>query len=678
MARVPVATDNFNRSNGSIGANYTVITAGSPVVNSNRCEHSASGGDDEIAYWSANSFDADQYSLAKITSVSSQSYTKLFVRYQPLGGARVMVEKRYENTDFRIWWYDGDDWTQLGSKYSGGWSVNDIIAMEAEGDDVRVYQNGNLRISATNASIPEDGYPGFGFADQADDSIDDWEGGDLVSTTDLSISEAESITVSETKSLVTSDPSINKSESVSVADTPVVNITTAISESESITVTESITLTDFTRFISSAEAISVTDTPLLTVAVPLINVSEAIAVADSVVASLITGDLSISKAETVTLYEYPYVQDPSNLLYNGSFDLDALSEFPLGWTDYSSYGTPVFKAVDNEFVSDGTQSFKIYTVGSSDFGIKQQLTGLTIGMRYTLRSWIKTDATVTRALIALDTTQDGAGGSLTEVTAVADSVEGYYTVSLIADSTTLNVFLGMGGFEGGGSEGTVWWDELSVIASEVDTHTINKSESITVVDATLGSVSIPGISVSESIALTESQGITPSTPPLQVSDSVGVTDSPTLTVADPQISVAETVNVSENAFPDLGLAFYISETETITVVDTPTIASLSLGISVSDIIAIDEFVETLQPDLVISAYQLVTVLSSVSFSFDNRISVEDNISVTDSSSSFKHVRNKSVIAGIKPTRVGVNIKPNKPEFVVGQSQHGHAPIKGDL
>lgn len=183
MARSAVATDNFNRSDGDIGSNYTVITTYSPVVSGNACHHSANGGDDEIAYWSANTFDNNQYSLGKIASVSSQSYTKFLVRYQPSGGARVMVEKRYENTDFRIWWYNGSSWTQLGSTYSGGWSANDVIAIEAEGNDVRVYQNDNLRISATNASIPQSGYPGFGFADQANDSIDDWEGGDLVSGT---------------------------------------------------------------------------------------------------------------------------------------------------------------------------------------------------------------------------------------------------------------------------------------------------------------------------------------------------------------------------------------------------------------------------------------------------------------------------------------------------------------
>lgn len=179
MARIPVATDNFNRSNGDIGGNYTLTTADSPVVNSNRCEHSAGDGDDEQAYWSADTFANNQYSLGKVTSVSSQSYTKFIVRYQPSGGAMVMVEKRYENTDFRIWWYNGSSWSQLGSTYSGGWSANDIIAIEVEGNDIRVYQNDNLRISATNASIPQNGYPGFGFADQADDSIDDWEGGNI-------------------------------------------------------------------------------------------------------------------------------------------------------------------------------------------------------------------------------------------------------------------------------------------------------------------------------------------------------------------------------------------------------------------------------------------------------------------------------------------------------------------
>ena len=79
MARIPVATDNFNRSNGDIGGNYTLITADSPVVNSNRCEHSAGDGDDEQAYWSADTFEDDQYSLGKVTSVSSQSYTKFLL-----------------------------------------------------------------------------------------------------------------------------------------------------------------------------------------------------------------------------------------------------------------------------------------------------------------------------------------------------------------------------------------------------------------------------------------------------------------------------------------------------------------------------------------------------------------------------------------------------------------------
>ena len=69
--RSVVATDNFNRADGALGANWaeaaTAYTDNQPVISSNEVMSGGGGSYDNASYWSANSFANAQYSKAKIS-----------------------------------------------------------------------------------------------------------------------------------------------------------------------------------------------------------------------------------------------------------------------------------------------------------------------------------------------------------------------------------------------------------------------------------------------------------------------------------------------------------------------------------------------------------------------------------------------------------------------------------
>lgn len=194
-----IASDDFNRADGDVGANWTALTAAGsatnkPDVSSNKLKPQASG-EDEVCYYSASNFDMDQFSQATFSTVTTASYTGLAIRCTKGDTATeddyLSYEKNATNTSQIVNHYDNGIYRTLGS-YAGGFSNGDVLRVEAEGCQIRCYQNGVLRITVNDVDVPtyrnfdQSGllYPGVKFAESAttNERIDDWSGGNLYET----------------------------------------------------------------------------------------------------------------------------------------------------------------------------------------------------------------------------------------------------------------------------------------------------------------------------------------------------------------------------------------------------------------------------------------------------------------------------------------------------------------
>lgn len=150
-----------------------------------------------------------------------------------------------------------------------------------------------------------------------------------------------------------------------------------------------------------------------------------------------------------------------NLMLNASFETGSPgnTNIPSGWTAYNSGGAPDYKGISTGWSYDGVQSFRMDASTVSDTGIKIQIPGLTVGQQYTLSAYVKTDADVDNLALVLDSSQDSAGGSSTQTTNIGASQEGRFSTTMTADSTAMNIFIGLGSF-GSASDGEAFIDAV--------------------------------------------------------------------------------------------------------------------------------------------------------------------------------------------------------------------------
>ena len=172
------ASDDFNRSDGAVGANYTTrlfvgATAGM-VVNSNECKASGVGSSWSMATWTADTFPDDQFAQFKM--VNQSAYCGVVLRWSDGGGGAA---------NCYLWFNtDGDNWVMYrmdaGSftlVYNGPtlFATNSIFKAEAIGSDFKVYDDGvqdcTTQVDATYASGEagiwglDDGSPSVGRLD---------------------------------------------------------------------------------------------------------------------------------------------------------------------------------------------------------------------------------------------------------------------------------------------------------------------------------------------------------------------------------------------------------------------------------------------------------------------------------------------------------------------------------
>lgn len=182
-------TDNFNRANGGLGANWTTRTdtnnVGSLVISGNKVVANATF-QDSVAHWSADTFANDQYAQGVWgTVIANPSSACVDVRISGSGTLKY-YEFAASTGGFAngLAYYDGTTWNTL--TLTGGIANGDTMRISAVGTALTVTINGGATFtSATDANIAS-GFPGIHIYDEgATASVDDWLGGPIAAAADL-------------------------------------------------------------------------------------------------------------------------------------------------------------------------------------------------------------------------------------------------------------------------------------------------------------------------------------------------------------------------------------------------------------------------------------------------------------------------------------------------------------
>lgn len=173
------AYDNFNRSAGSLGPNWSQSVGNALQITSNQCTGTAG---DCSMYWSADTPNADQYAQIEIRNTNPGYYRGPLVR---VSSSDFVFLDATGSTGWNIEWYNGGAWTRIGSTYNAAPAVGDIARIAVERSTFRGYINGILRISGTNSSAPSSGYGGV-YVYFSSARVDNFEVGNLVTAYTIS------------------------------------------------------------------------------------------------------------------------------------------------------------------------------------------------------------------------------------------------------------------------------------------------------------------------------------------------------------------------------------------------------------------------------------------------------------------------------------------------------------
>lgn len=180
-----LATDNFNRADGGLGANWATQTGnGAPQIGSNKARTNAVG-TDSVARYSAISWPNDQYAKQKTITLgashgngpctrcasAANTYYGSYVDGAYGAGASFTTFKCIAGTHSNL---------ATGTKLV---ATGDVIELRAVGTAISGYINSVLQLGPTTDSAISAGDAGIlVFVDSgttADSEADDWEGGDF-------------------------------------------------------------------------------------------------------------------------------------------------------------------------------------------------------------------------------------------------------------------------------------------------------------------------------------------------------------------------------------------------------------------------------------------------------------------------------------------------------------------
>lgn len=173
------ATDNFNRANGGLGANWSTPTGGSALAITSNAVYRGS-----VAYcmqyWNADAFANDHYSECTISTSAYQvmgpavrmqsGSSDCYFLFASVGGTTVaigyMLNKAYNST--------------LAS-FNVGFANGALLRLQAVGSTLTAFVDGNNVGNVTDTNLAS-GYPGLHNASGVG-SLDNWQADDVASAT---------------------------------------------------------------------------------------------------------------------------------------------------------------------------------------------------------------------------------------------------------------------------------------------------------------------------------------------------------------------------------------------------------------------------------------------------------------------------------------------------------------
>ncbi len=151
------ASDNFNRANGSLGANWTDMTVGGLAIsNDNVVGTQAAGTSGDI--YTGTTFGSDQSSQIQVTStpIGAGQWIGPAVRAQN-GGQSLYLGIYWGNNgnpELELFKLLNGAWTQLGSSFaSGTLAAGSELTLSVTGSTLSFAENGVVEITATDTSL---------------------------------------------------------------------------------------------------------------------------------------------------------------------------------------------------------------------------------------------------------------------------------------------------------------------------------------------------------------------------------------------------------------------------------------------------------------------------------------------------------------------------------------------
>jgi chitodextrinase len=212
-----LARDDFNRGNGSLGPNWTVIDSDPRIVNRHVQETNASDGWDSIPIYTGIAWPANQYAQVRVLAATPHAGCSAIVRAKndpviemyfvyvigPLGPNAQLVLAKFVRHNYT------ELWTSTRPVNSG-----DVLYLGAHGTTLTVKLNGEVLTTATDTSITAPGYAGLDITDYdgqgapGDGQCDDWEGGAIGEATALIAYPAPVVATSKLKQAIEVDVAV--------------------------------------------------------------------------------------------------------------------------------------------------------------------------------------------------------------------------------------------------------------------------------------------------------------------------------------------------------------------------------------------------------------------------------------------------------------------------------------
>ncbi len=181
-AAATLATDNFNRANGGLGAGWTAISDGAMSIASQQVIGTVGKNTGEIR--TGETYASDQFSQISVTStaLSGGQWIAAAVRMQNSGQNAYagLYYWNFGSPELMLFLRTGGAWTQLNAVNTAALAAGTTLKLQAVGSTISFLVNGAQRLSVTDATLTG-GAPGIMAYGNA--TADNWAGQDATGTT---------------------------------------------------------------------------------------------------------------------------------------------------------------------------------------------------------------------------------------------------------------------------------------------------------------------------------------------------------------------------------------------------------------------------------------------------------------------------------------------------------------